>query len=70
MEDQSNNHALSVFKALRSRAGQDGEIHIDMHEICRAAGLDETEVKECLTDLESEGYISSQIVVQIAEEWR
>jgi hypothetical protein len=70
MENQTNNHALRVFKALRSRAGTDGEIHIDMHEICRAAGLDETDVKQCLTDLEDEGYISSEIVVQIAEEWR
>jgi DNA-binding IclR family transcriptional regulator len=59
-----------VFKALRSRAAPDGGIHIDMTEICRAAGLDEAEVKECLTDLESEGFISTEIVVQIAEEWR
>ena len=70
MEDQTNNHALSVFKALRSRAGTDGEIHIDMHEICRAAGLDESEVRECLTDLESEGYISTEIICHVAEEWR
>ena len=70
MEDRTNNHALCVFKALRSRAGQDGEIHIDMHEICRASGLDEADVRECLTDLECEGYISAEIVVQIAEEWR
>jgi hypothetical protein len=70
MEYQTNNHALSVFKALRSRAGTDGEIHVDMNELCRAAGLDEAEVKECLTDLECEGYISTEIVVQIAEEWR
>jgi DNA-binding IclR family transcriptional regulator len=70
MENQSNNHALSVFKALRSRAGTDGEVHVDMNEICRASGVDEVEVKECLTDLESEGYISTEIVVQIAEEWR
>jgi DNA-binding IclR family transcriptional regulator len=70
MEDQSNNHALSVFKALRSRAGQHGEIHIDMNEICRAAGVDEAEVKECLTDLECEGYIRTEIICHISEEWR
>jgi hypothetical protein len=51
MESPSNNHALSLFKALRSMAGSDGDVHIDMHEVCRAAGLDEVEVRECLTDL-------------------
>ena len=70
MESNSNNHALSLFKTLRSMAGSNGEVHIDMHEVCRAAGLDENDVRECLIDLESEGYISSEIVVQIAEEWR
>ena len=30
MEGETNNHALSVFKALRSRADQNGEIDIDM----------------------------------------
>lgn len=70
MENTSNNHALSLFKALRSMAGSDGEVHIDMHEVCRAAGLDEADVRECLTDLESEGYITTEIVCGIAEEWR
>jgi DNA-binding IclR family transcriptional regulator len=70
MENTSNNHALSLLKALRSMAGSDGEVHIDMHEICRAAGLDESDVRESLTDLESEGYITTEIVCQIAEEWR
>jgi len=69
MENNSN-YALSLFKALRSMAGPDGEVHIDMHEVCRAAGLDEVEVRECLTDLEYEGYISTEITCQIAEEWR
>jgi hypothetical protein len=51
-------------------AGPDGSVHIDMHEVCRAAGLDENDVRDCLSDLESESYISSEIVVQLAEEWR
>jgi DNA-binding IclR family transcriptional regulator len=70
MESTSNNHALSLLKALRSMAGPDGEVRIDMHEVCRAAGLDEIDVQECLGDLENEGYLSSEIVVQIVEEWR
>jgi DNA-binding IclR family transcriptional regulator len=70
MESNGNNHALSLLKALRSMAGSDGEVRIDMHEVCRAAGLDEIDVRECLGDLENEGYLSSEIVVQIAEEWR
>jgi hypothetical protein len=41
-----------------------------MSELCRAAGLQEEDVKECLSDLECEGYISTEIMVQIAEEWR
>jgi len=70
MESNSNNQALSLFKALRSMAGPDGEVHIDMHEICRAAGLDEADVRECLTDLEYEGYITTEIIASIAEEFR
>jgi DNA-binding IclR family transcriptional regulator len=70
MESNGNNHALSVLKALRSMAGPDGEVHVDMSELCRAAGLQEEDVKECLSDLECEGYISTEIMVQIAEEWR
>jgi DNA-binding IclR family transcriptional regulator len=70
MESDGNNHALRLFKALRSMAGSDGEVHIDMHEVCRAAGLDEVEVRECLTDLEYEGYIGTEIICYIGEEWR
>jgi DNA-binding GntR family transcriptional regulator len=70
MESTTNNHALSLLKALRSMAGSEGEVRIDMHEVCRAAGLDEVEVRECLSDLEYEGFISTEIVCQIAEEWR
>ena len=51
-------------------AGPDGSVHIDMHEVCRAAGLDENDVRDCLSDLESESYISSEMGVQLAEEWR
>jgi DNA-binding IclR family transcriptional regulator len=70
MESNGNNHALSVLKALRSRAGQDGEVHVDMHEVCRAAGLQEEDVRECLADLEYEGYIRTEVICYLAEEWR
>jgi DNA-binding IclR family transcriptional regulator len=70
METTSNNHALRLLKTLKSMAGPDGEVHIDLYEVCRAAGLDENDLRECIADLENEGYLSSEIVVQIAEEWR
>jgi DNA-binding IclR family transcriptional regulator len=70
MENENNNHALSLLKALRSMSGRGGKVQIDMHELCRAAGLDENDVRECLADLEHGGFITSEIVCYIAEEWR
>jgi DNA-binding IclR family transcriptional regulator len=69
MESKSNNHALSVLEALRAGAGKDGEVHVDMHEVCRAAGLHEEDARESLADLEHEGFITTEIVCHIAEKW-
>jgi DNA-binding IclR family transcriptional regulator len=68
--ENNNNYALNLLKALRAKAGRGGKVQIDMHEICRAAGLDEADVKECLTDLEHGGFIRTEIVCHISKEWR
>jgi DNA-binding IclR family transcriptional regulator len=68
--DSNNNHALNLLKALRTRAGRGGKVQIDMSEICRAAGLGETDVRECLDDLESEGFIRTEITCYVKKEWR
>lgn len=71
MENENNNHALNLLKTLRGRAGRGGKVQIDdMHELCRAAGLDEVDVKECLTDLERGGFITTEIICYVTKEWR
>jgi DNA-binding IclR family transcriptional regulator len=70
MESEKNNHALTLLKALRARTGRGGKVQIDMHELCRAAGLDEIDARECLADLEHGGFITTEIICYIAEEWR
>jgi len=70
MENENSNHALNLLKALRAKAGRGGKVQIDMHEICRAAGLDEADVRECLADLELTGFITTEIVCHINKEWR
>jgi DNA-binding IclR family transcriptional regulator len=70
MEIENKNYALSLFKILKSGAGNDGKVQVDMGDLCRAAGLEEEDVRECLVDLEAEGFISTEIVCTIAEEWR
>jgi hypothetical protein len=66
----NNNHALNVLKALRARAGRKGKVLIDMNELCRATGLEEIAMRECLADLEHEGFIATEIICYIADEWR
>jgi DNA-binding IclR family transcriptional regulator len=70
METENTNYALNLLKALRTRAGRGGKVQMDMNEICRASGLDEADVRECLTDLEAEGFITTEIICYIAKEWR
>jgi|HubBroStandDraft_4_1064222.scaffolds.fasta_scaffold14156_3 hypothetical protein len=70
MESENKNYALNLLKALRARAGRGGKLQIDMNEICRATGLDEVDLKECLTDLEHEGFITIEIICYITQEWR
>jgi CTP-dependent riboflavin kinase len=70
MESENKNYALSVFKALKARAGRGGRVQMDMNELCRAAGLSEQDAKECLTDLEHEGFIRTEITHFVAKEWR
>ena len=70
METEGTNYGLSLLKVLKSKAGQDGRVQIDMSELCRAAGLEEQDVKECLVDLENEGFIATEMVCTIAEGWR
>jgi DNA-binding IclR family transcriptional regulator len=70
MENENNNYALDLLKALRTRAGRGGKVQMDMNELCRAAGLDEPDVRECLTDLECGGFITTEIVCHINKEWR
>jgi hypothetical protein len=70
MENENNNYALNLLKALRAMAGRGGKIQIDMHELCRAAGLDETVVRDCLTDLEHGGFITTEIICYVAKAWR
>jgi hypothetical protein len=70
MENENNNYALNLLKALRARAGRGGKVQIDMHEICRAASLDEVDVRESLADLEHGGFITTDIICYIAKAWR
>jgi DNA-binding IclR family transcriptional regulator len=70
METENNNYALNLLKALRMRAGRNGKVQMDMDELCRATGLDEVDVKECLTDLEHGGFITTEIICHLAKEWR
>lgn len=70
METENKNYALNLLKVLRTKAGRGGKIQIDMNEICRAVGLDESEVRDSLTDLECEGYLRTEIICYIAKEWR
>jgi DNA-binding IclR family transcriptional regulator len=70
MENENNNYALNLLKALRARAGRGGKVQMDMNELCRAAGLDGQDARECLTDLEAEGFITTEIVCHIKKEWR
>jgi DNA-binding IclR family transcriptional regulator len=70
MENENNNYALNLLKALRTRAGRGGKVQMDMNEICRAAGLDEVDVRECLTDLEHGGFLTTEIICYINKEWR
>jgi hypothetical protein len=70
MKSNDNNHALSLFKALRSMSGPDSEVHVELHEVCRATCLQEEDVRESVADLEQEGFITTEIVCHIADEWR
>ena len=70
MDIENTNYALSLLKVLKSKAGQDGKVQVDMGDLCRAAGLEEEGVRESLLDLENEGFITTEIVCTIAEEWR
>jgi DNA-binding GntR family transcriptional regulator len=70
MDSENKNQALNLLKALRARAGRAGKVQLDMQEMCRATTLSEDDVRECLIDLESEGFIRTEIVCHIAEEWR
>ena len=70
MDTENKNYALNLLKALRARAGRGGRIQIDMNEICRAAGLDETDARECLIDLEAGGFITTEIICYVAKGWR
>lgn len=70
MDTENTNYALKLLKALRTRAGRNGKVQMDMNEICRANGLDEVEVKECLTDLEYGGFVTTEIICYVAKEWR
>jgi DNA-binding IclR family transcriptional regulator len=70
MESENENYALKILKALREKAGRNGKVQMDMNEICRATSLDEAEVKECLTDLEYGGFITTEIICYVAKGWR
>jgi DNA-binding IclR family transcriptional regulator len=70
MENENNNYALNLLKALRTRAGRGGKVQMDMNELCRVAGLSDQETRECLSDLECHGFITTEIVCHIAKEWR
>ena len=70
MENENKNQGLGLLKALRARAGRGGKVQIDMHELCRAAGLDEADVRESLADLEHGGFITTEIICYVAKAWR
>jgi hypothetical protein len=70
MESQNSNYGLTLFKALKARAARGGKVQIDMHELCRGTGLEEADIRESLTDLENEGFLTTEIVCYIAKEWR
>jgi DNA-binding IclR family transcriptional regulator len=70
MDNENNNYALNLLKALRARAGRGGKVQMDMNELCRVAGLDEADVRECLADLEHTGFITTEIVCRINKGWR
>jgi DNA-binding IclR family transcriptional regulator len=70
MENENNNYALNLLKALRTRAGRGGKVQMDMNEICRASNLDENDVRECLSDLEHQGFVRTEITCFIEKQWR
>ena len=70
MENENKNYALNLLKALRAKAGRGGKVQMDMNELCRATGLSEEDAKDCLTDLEHEGFIRTEITCYVAKEWR
>lgn len=70
MDNESTNYALNLLKALRARAGRGGKVQIEMNELCRVAELSDEDARECLTDLEAEGFITTEIVCHISKEWR
>jgi DNA-binding IclR family transcriptional regulator len=70
LETENKNYALNLLKALRAMAGRGGKVQIDMQELCRAAGLSEEDARECLSDLEHEGFIRTEITCYVATEWR
>jgi DNA-binding IclR family transcriptional regulator len=70
MESENKNHGLDLLKALRASAGRGGKVQIDMHDVCRATGLQEEDVRESLADLEHGGFITTEIICHIKKEWR
>ncbi len=67
---ESNNKALTVLRKLKSLMRRAGKVQLETSEACRITGLSEDELRECLSDLECEGYIRTEIVCHIAKEWR
>jgi len=70
MENENNNYALNLLKALRTRAGRGGKVQMEMNELCRVAGLSDEDARECLSDLEAGGFITTEIICYITKEWR
>jgi DNA-binding IclR family transcriptional regulator len=70
MEGENTNYALNLFKVLRAKAGRGGKVQMEMNELCRVVGLSEEDARECLSDLQCEGFITTEIICYINEEWR
>lgn len=63
---ETNNNALTLLKVLRGGMKRGGRVDMDMAELCRTTGLPEYDVRECLSDLEAENYLRTELTIFVA----
>jgi hypothetical protein len=67
---ENNNSALAVLKILPKMIDAHGRVTIDVTDICRATALSGDDLRQCLDDLQDEGYLKIELIGEIAEDWR